>query len=219
MSKNQQHPGYFALILAAGSSTRMGSDKALLPWGDHQTLLSFQIRQWLNVGVTPIVIAGSHTQISVFEPHCLGQKILLNPHPEMGKISSLRIGLQGIPRDFQVLAISAIDQPRPDWVYQKLLSKHLDYTSGKGLDPDYLITAPSHHRKLGHPLFFYPQIYPSLLAIQESSQGLRAIIQRFYSQIQQIEMGSPIIFVDLNTPFDYQAQRENSIWVEGCAEE
>ena len=50
----------FAIILAAGYSTRMGVCKTTLPWHNNQTLLRYQAEQFLQANITPIIVLGSH---------------------------------------------------------------------------------------------------------------------------------------------------------------
>ncbi|WP_331001139.1 NTP transferase domain-containing protein [Nostoc commune] len=135
----------FAIVLAAGASTRMGSCKTSLPWGESETLLTYQLKQWFSVGFTPVVVLGSHN--SNKQKDCpLGSLAIINPHANVGKTTSLLTGLQHIPLNFEILAISAVDQPRKLEIYQKLLLAHQDNSA--------LITAPIYQGKMGHPLLF-----------------------------------------------------------------
>lgn len=184
----------FAIILAAGFSTRMGTCKATLPWRDT-TLLAYQCFQFLEVGVTPIAVLGRHNI------HCKmncpkDSIVVINPHPERGKTSSILMGLQVVPEDFTALILSAVDQPRPACVYDTLLRNH-HYTNA-------VITAPTFQEKLGHPLVFAPAMLPSLLAIQEETLGIRQVVQTFHQDICRVEFSLPSVLLDLNTPEFYE---------------
>ncbi|MEH1821619.1 MAG: NTP transferase domain-containing protein [Nostoc sp.] len=50
----------FAIVLAAGKSTRMGTCKTSLPWHEGKTLLTYQLEQWLSVAFNPVVVLGLH---------------------------------------------------------------------------------------------------------------------------------------------------------------
>jgi CTP:molybdopterin cytidylyltransferase MocA len=54
-------PSYAGVILAAGASSRMGSDKALLPWRNG-TFLSSAINALQAVSDLVIVVAGHNQQ-------------------------------------------------------------------------------------------------------------------------------------------------------------
>lgn len=78
----------FAIVLAAGTSTRMGSCKTSLRWGESETLLTYQLKQWFSVGFTPVVVLGSHN--SDKQKDCpLGSLAVINPHANVGKTTSL----------------------------------------------------------------------------------------------------------------------------------
>ena len=121
-------PAYCAIVLAGGVSRRMGTCKASLAWGEGKTLLSYQIEQFLLAGIKPVVVLGPHNcdRAQDCPP---GTAIAINPTPSQGKTSSIFTGLQFIPKDCAVLAISAVDQPRPTEVYQKLLRSQISHVT------------------------------------------------------------------------------------------
>lgn len=189
------HHRHFAIVLAAGASTRMGTCKASLPWLNGTTLLSYQVEQLLKAGITPIVVLGPHNC-----PQPIGSskcQIVINPQPELGKVSSIHRGLQVVPQNFQSLMIVAVDQPRPYWVYQSLLQSHRSAT-----DP---ITAPTYQGRRGHPLIFSAIARSSLERLQEETLGLRQVVREFELQIQSVEFNTPDVLLDLNTPERYRA--------------
>lgn len=191
---------YFAIVLAAGASTRMDTCKTSLPWGEGKTLLTYQLEQWLSVGFTPLVVLGLHN--SYRQQYCPpGSLTVINPHTNAGKTSSLLAGLQHIPQDFEILAISAVDQPRKLEIYEKLLQAHTDNSA--------LITAPTYKGKMGHPLLFANEMRSHLQNICEETLGLRQIIQEFYAVIHKVKFDNPAVLVDINTPEVYQEQLRN----------
>lgn len=187
-----------AIVLAAGASTRMGRCKALLPW-QGETLLSYQIRQWLGIGVWPLVVLGPHN-VAAARPHLLEQTAVINPHPELGKTESIQLGLRHLPRDWDWVAISAVDQPRPGWVYQRLRASHT-------LTPA-RITVPIHHDRMGHPVLFRADLTADLMQIQEQTWGLRQVMETYRSEIQRVPIADPVVWADLNTPQRYQEEQQ-----------
>ncbi|WP_100901859.1 nucleotidyltransferase family protein [Nostoc flagelliforme] len=186
---------HFAIVLAAGASTRMGTCKTSLSWGEGKTLLTYQLKQWLSIGFTPVVVLGSHN--SDKEKDCpFGSLAVINPHANMGKTTSLLTGLQHIPPNFEILAISAVDQPRNLDIYQKLLLAHKDNSA--------MITAPTYQGKMGHPLLFSNGMRSHLQNIREETLGLRQIIKEFYPVIHQVKFETPAVLLDINTPKVYQ---------------
>ncbi len=191
---------HFAIVLAAGTSTRMGTCKTSLPWGEGKTLLTYQLEQWLSAGFTPLVVLGSHN--SYKQKDCLpGSLTVINPHANNGKTTSLLTGLQHIPSDFEVLAISAVDQPRKLEIYQILLQAHTNNLA--------LITAPTYKGQMGHPLLFNNKMRSHLQNIREETFGLRQIIKEFFQVIYKVELDNPTVLVDINTPEIYKEQLRN----------
>lgn len=185
----------FAIVLAAGKSTRMGTCKTSLPWGAGKTLLTYQLEQWLSLGFTPVVVLGLHN--SHKQKDCLvGSLSVINPHSNAGKITSILAGLKHVPQDFDVLAISAVDQPRKLEIYQTLLLAHENNSA--------LITAPTYQDKMGHPLLFDNQMRSHLENIREETLGLRQVIQEFYQEIYKVEFDESSVLLDINTPEVYQ---------------
>lgn len=195
-----------AIILAAGLSTRMGRCKPLLPWQDR-TLLSYQICQWLDVEIHPLVVLGPHNAASA-RPHLLNQRAVVTPSPESGKTDSIRTGLQHLPKSVAWIAISAVDQPRPSWVYRRLIE------SFQQRQP--LITVPVHGDRMGHPVLFRSDLAEELVTLQEDRQGLRQILRTFSSTVHPVPFSDPLVLSDLNTPEHYaEEQRRWGIHASG----
>src|SRR5581483_5361340 len=85
-------PSFCAVILAAGESTRMGSDKALLPWRGS-TFLGSIVEAFHPFSDYVIVVAGKNAPALQPIVDALGAFLVVNPHPELGQFSSLRVGL------------------------------------------------------------------------------------------------------------------------------
>ncbi len=191
------HNRHFALILAAGLSTRMGTCKATLPWRNNQTLLRYQVEQFLLANITPIVVLGSHNA------HCQkdcpdGSQVAINFNSNQGKTSSILTGLDLLPTSFCTLTISAVDQPRSANVYQTLLQAYKKKKS--------LITAPCYQDKLGHPLLFSYSLLPQIKQISESTLGLRKIVKKRYAAINKVNFDTLEVLIDINYKNIYQLE-------------
>ncbi|MBE9042953.1 nucleotidyltransferase family protein [Pleurocapsales cyanobacterium LEGE 10410] len=188
----------FALILAAGRSTRMGTCKTALPWSNGQTLLRYQAEQFLQANITPIVVLGSHNAHR--RADCPpGSRVVINHQGDRGKTGSILTGLKLIPQSCSTITVSAVDQPRPASIYQTLLQTYYQKKP--------LIVAPCYRGKLGHPLLFSARLLPLLKDIQESSLGLRKIVRQFYAEIKQVEFTTARVLSDLNNEESYHKAR------------
>ena len=84
--------GVPAIVLAAGSSSRLGQPKALVEWND-ETLVGRSVRLLQESGCNPIiVVTRSELQVDVMLS-CPEATIIVNPNPEQGRTGSLQIGL------------------------------------------------------------------------------------------------------------------------------
>ena len=88
-------PSFAGVILAAGDSTRMGQDKALLPWKGG-TFLSAAIDMLKPVTELVIVVGGKNTNSLLPTIYQKGAFLTENHHTERGQFSSLKIGLQEV---------------------------------------------------------------------------------------------------------------------------
>src|SRR5690349_21707216 len=97
-------PSFCAVILAAGESTRMGRDKALLPWPpstgkesiSSQTFLSSGIVTYSRFADMVIVVLGKNEDALTPMVYANGGFVVRNPEPERGQFSSLQAGLHEV---------------------------------------------------------------------------------------------------------------------------
>src|SRR6516225_11010650 len=107
------------VILAAGYSTRMGRDKALLPWPPvaegapaANTFLGAMIDLLQQVSDLVLVVAGENTPTleSVADAH--GAFLVTNPKPERGQFSSIQVGLREVlNRGRDAAFLAPVDRP------------------------------------------------------------------------------------------------------------
>ncbi len=193
--------GISAILLAAGESTRMGRLKALLPWQDL-TLVEYQIQSLQRAGVAEVVLVVGHRGDEVEAPvkGKPGVKAVANPDYRQGKATSVKTGLRHLSSSTQGILVLAVDQPRPPHILEALIKAHVEGTA--------LITCPVYHGHTGHPLIFAASLLPELLAITEEGQGLREVTHRHSEDTYRMEVDSPIVTVDVNSPDDLrQAER------------
>lgn len=185
----------FAVILAAGFSTRMGVCKTTLPWRNRQTLLHYQAEQFLQASITPIVVLGAHN--AERQADCPpGARVVIKAGGDRSKTSSILTGLAVLPSDLSTITIAAIDQPRSASIYQTLLQTYRQTKAP--------ITTPCYRGQLGHPVLFSHQLLPDLKQISDSTLGLRQLMQARHSTINKVEFATPEVLVDINDPETYR---------------
>lgn len=179
----------YALILATGFSARAGKPTAFLPWKGESNLLSYQVLQWQQAGFQPWVVLGSDAKTAA-EPYLQGARVLLDPDPQAGFSHSLGLALERMPADFRLLAISAVEYPRPAWVYHSLLEYHLRHRV--------LATVPVHRGCRGHPILVDGRLREKLLCLQEKDGGLQQVLQTLGKRVQEVELYTAEILLDYN---------------------
>ena len=101
------------LLLAAGSSRRMGQPKQLLPWGE-KTLIEHQIQNLLKTGNPVNVILGSNSDLIIPVIEKLDINIIINNDWENGMGSSIAKGVNYLAGYFikaDGVMITLVDQP------------------------------------------------------------------------------------------------------------
>ena len=188
-----------AILLAAGESRRMGSLKALLPW-QGSTLLAHQISSLRQAGADPVVVVLGH-QASQLMPLVEGKEGVIwqvNPDYWQGKTTSIKAGLNALgPDQPSAILILNVDQPRSAETIGHLLQHHRD--GGRS------ITIPRYRGKGGHPIVVDSALLEELKAIDEESLGVKAVVRRHQEATLLVEMDTPEVLWDLNTPDEYQA--------------
>ena len=88
----------------------------------------------------------------------------------------------------------AVDQPRPVWLLQSIIDS---YRASKSH-----ITCPVYNGHRGHPMIFSSLLRSELEAITDEGEGLRQVVDRYKSDTNKLEVGDPVVHLDLNSPDD-----------------
>ncbi len=197
-------PGAWAILLAAGESSRMGQLKALLPWRG-QTLLEHQTAALLDGGAERVVVVLGH-RADELRPLLEGKAGIvwtLNPHYRQGKTTSIKAGLYALdPAAVADILLLNVDQPRSAADVARILSVH----RARGC----AVTVPTYQGKGGHPIVLSAALLPELRQISEETQGIKAIVRRRPESVNRTPLDNPEILLDLNTPEQYRAAVETN---------
>ena len=191
-------PGVWAILLAAGESSRMGQLKALLPWRGV-TLLEHQLRTLLDAGVEHVIVVLGHDadRLKPIVDGVEGASWTLNSDYLQGKTTSLKAGVAALSgRKASDVLLLNVDQPRDTATLRTLLEQHQSSA--------HLISIPTHSGKGGHPILIAAELIPELGDIEEESQGLLAVVRRHAGATERFELEDPSLLWDLNTPEQYQ---------------
>jgi molybdenum cofactor cytidylyltransferase len=185
------------LLLAAGSSSRMGQPKQLLPWG-NSTLIEYQILKLLKTGNPVSVVLGCNAEmiIPVIEKYSI--TIITNDHWKAGMGSSISCGINQIIKSFphaDGVLIALSDQPLVTSLYfGKLISA---YHPGE----KQIIVSQSESGWTGVPALF-DKCYYNELSKLSGEEGAKIIINRYRENLIFIDGGE--MLQDIDTPESYQ---------------
>jgi molybdenum cofactor cytidylyltransferase len=183
------------IILAAGSSSRLGQPKQILPYKD-KNFLQHIIAEARKVAQDVFVVLGSNQEIIKEKSVHLPVQFFYNEDWETGMSSSIRCGLSGVLAlnpAIQAAIIMVTDQP---FVSSSLLENMVaKYQQSKAA-----IVACAYRDTVGVPVLFDKQFFPALLQLKGQS-GAKKIIEQHLEITQTVPF--PLGYVDIDTPEDY----------------
>jgi molybdenum cofactor cytidylyltransferase len=185
------------IVLAAGSSSRMGTSKQLLDI-DGQPLLCKCVNQALAANPSQVVVVLGANE----KPHRdllekLPVQIVSNFYWKTGMGSSIKTGLNYLIQsdsDLDGVILMVCDQPA-------LTAEHLLKLIQKFQDKKKAIIASAYSKSHGVPVLFSRSFFSNLLLLSDD-QGAKKIVQQFPDQLDTVAF--PKGSIDLDTPEDYQ---------------
>ena len=188
---------YAVIILAAGSSGRLGRPKQLLPF-KNKPLLQYLIDEAKNtLADTVIVVLGANAEIIKNELQTDNIHIAINENWKEGMSSSIRCGineLQTTNPAVDAALLMVCDQP---FVTTALLNELIvSHRNTK----KHIVTC-SYDETTGPPALFDKILFPELLQL-EGDAGARKIVQQNTDEVVSVPFSKGVI--DIDTATDYQ---------------
>lgn len=199
---------FAGLILAAGDSSRMGRDKALLPWPpgtnaqapSSETFLAAAIRLLSQATEFVLVVAGKNEAALAPIAYAQGASLVVNPDPGRGQFSSLQVGLHEVlNRGRDAAMITLVDRApvRPATV-QAL------HAAFEVADQNTWAVVPEFSGKHGHPYLAAREMIEAFLRAPATATA-RDVEHQHQQHIQYVVVDDPLVAVNVNTPEDYAA--------------
>jgi molybdenum cofactor cytidylyltransferase len=204
----------WAIVLAAGESRRMGTQKMLLPFGDT-TIVGAVVRtaSASRVDGTMVVLGADRDAIrdelaslsrrparrsgAPVQPDRPAAKVsfTVNDHYQLGMLTSIQAGMRALPAGADAAVIMLGDQPF-------LGAPVVDSVIGAFEAGGRGIVIPTFQGRRGHPVLVDLKYRDEILAI-EPLDGLRALMRAHPEDILEVEVADPNILRDMDTPEDY----------------
>ncbi|MGE3909413.1 MAG: NTP transferase domain-containing protein [Chloroflexota bacterium] len=184
-----------AIILAAGTSSRMGRPKQLLQFeGKSLVRRAAEAAVRSRTRHTIVVTGAARTDVEG-ELAGLAVRIVHNPEYADGMSTSLRAGIQAVRPEIDAAVVMLADQPFiTDAVVNQLIDLY-DRTGAK-------IVRPRYGGVPGNPVLWDRSLFHELMQ-QTGDQGGRALLQEYRDQIAWLELPDATLQTDVDTPEAY----------------
>ncbi len=197
---------FAGIILAAGDSSRMGRDKALLPWPpaaagqlpSSETFLSAAIRSLSFATEFVVVVAGKNAEELAPVVYAQGASLVVNPDPGRGQFSSLQVGLREVlNRGRDAAMVTLVDRPPAGTATLQAL-----HDAFENSEQNIWVVIPEFSAKHGHPYLLGREMMEVFLRVPATSMA-RDIEHEHQEHIQYVRVDDPLVVSNINTPEEY----------------
>jgi molybdenum cofactor cytidylyltransferase len=182
-----------AIVMASGFSSRMGTNKLLLPY-KGKAMIEHILDELPGCGFGSIILAAQDKTI-LDMGSARGIRSVHNMRASEGQSESIRLGIVNSP-ECSGYAFFTGDQPYMDSSTIKYLMKAFDETGDK-------IIIPICKGKRGTPVIFPSRFRQELLELSGDSGG-RQVINRHSEDVRFVEIGDETLLWDIDTKEDYK---------------
>jgi molybdenum cofactor cytidylyltransferase len=193
-------PKIAAVVLAAGKSSRMGSNK-LLAELNGKPLVRHAVEAALASAARPvIVVTGNDEGKTRGALSGLGVSFVANPDFAKGLSTSLRAGIAAVPQDCDGAMIILGDMPG---ISAALVDKLI-----ASFEPaeDRVICVATRSGKHGNPVLWARRFFPEIAAI-EGDVGAKSLMGAYGDLVCEVEAADDGPLVDIDTPEALEAYR------------
>lgn len=183
------------ILLAAGSSTRMGEPKQLMDYGGRPLVRHAVATALASVCRPVIVVLGANAGVVSQALRDLPVETVENPRWDEGMGTSIQTGVHAAAdRELDGVILALADQPLVTAeIYDRLVAQH--EVARKA------IVTSEYAGTVGVPVLFAKQYFPHLLALRPE-QGCKGVILAHEASVLRI--ACPEAEADIDTPADYQ---------------
>ncbi|GAB4179077.1 MAG: molybdopterin-binding/glycosyltransferase family 2 protein [Thalassobaculales bacterium] len=187
-------PRIAALVLAAGSSRRMGAQNKLLLPVDGEPMVRRTVGQVLaSKAVSVTVVTGHQGDLVRAALAGLAVATVDNPGHEAGMASSLKAGIAALPADIDGVVVCLGDMPKvPAAVIDQLIAA-FDPLEGRA------ICVPVHGGRRGNPVLWARRFLPAMQALSGDA-GARALLAGNAELVAEVPVAEAGVLIDFDTP-------------------
>ena len=186
-------PQIAALLLAAGTSSRMGSNK-LIEEVDGRPMIARTAQRILASRARPVVAVLGHMADAV--DAALGRlpvERVRNPDYAAGLSTSLRRGLAALPDDIDGAVVCLGDMPLIAGRDIDRLIAAFNPLEGRA------VVVPTRRGQRGNPVLWARRFFPEMMALGGDA-GARRLLEAHADLVAEVEMDSDSVLTDVDTP-------------------
>src|SRR6266568_1711744 len=182
-----------AMILAAGKSLRMGTQKLLLPFAE-QTVIAHVADQAIKSPIRQVLVVTAE-QSEAIASALKGKRlsIVINPDFEGDMLSSIRCGLRALPGCDAILVLLG-DQPG---IRSELIGEIIKIYETSNAS----IIVPTYRGRRGHPVLFSSK-YCDEVQKKYDGVGLRGLLSAHPEQVHEMKVDDVAVLADMDVPQD-----------------
>jgi len=184
------------VILAAGRSSRMGRDKALLAYAET-TFLGSLVSVFEQCCEPVVVVLGHHAE--AIRPAAGAARVAVNEDYDRGMLSSLQTGLRALPEDAEAVAFTLVDHPG---LRVETLRRLIAAFEESGAP----LASPTYGGERGHPVIVSREVADELLALPAGASP-KPVLRGRYAEAVFVEVDDPAVVADIDTPEDLERAR------------
>lgn len=187
-----------AIVLAAGESQRMGTQKLLLPFAGKTVIEHIATQIIASTTSETLIVTGHQSDRVAAVLSDYPVRIIHNPAYKQGMLSTIRAGLRAAPPAWTGILVILGDQPAlQTHVIDALNARFTQHLNG--------ILVPVFNKRRGHPLLFASQ-YKAEVLTRFDQEGLRGLLHAHPQRIHEIPVPTDTILHDIDYPEDYERE-------------
>jgi CTP:molybdopterin cytidylyltransferase MocA len=181
------------LVLAAGTGSRFGGAKVVAPL--HGTaIVRHVVARLLDAGLTPVVVvAGSDRDAIAHALEGADVEVIVNPNPESGLSSSLRLGVDALPDYVGAFVVALGDQPLIEPAVVRSLIDAWNQSNVAAVVPEY-------RDGRGNPVLFDATLRRRMAGLT-GDVGARHLLEQLGDRVGRVS-------VDANAPRDVDTRAD-----------
>lgn len=183
----------YAVILAAGASSRMGSPKQLLIWQGRPLLAHALANAQAVLAERIVVVLGANAEAIKAAVDLTGVGVALNPDWADGMAGSIRAGIQALPATASAVLLMLCDQPLINAAHLQNLVQAWQHAPER-------IVVSQYAESFGVPAVFPAEFFQQLVSLT-GDHGAKSLLAKL--EVHLLKIPLPEAELDIDNSEDY----------------